>query len=719
MNANLRRMISGIAALGIALSGMALGAGSAWAGQGKGDSSVIEAGSVAIDKDDARGTITISGGEVEHTFNGYRLGYLTSISYDELSAENEGYDNASMTGYTLETNRDYKGAIETALGKITVGDQTLLASYKADNNYCASECEGVAAGAGDPNPLGWFFANYGDDGLFEADDTYEDEANWGGDAKDGNNASVLRQFATAVSTAIKGMGSTPSDVQSLTSSEEGRGNTVPQGFYLLRDATTIDAGGAQKDDQNKETQSAPILVSTTYTVDIPVANEGDETDEGDTTEEVTFTSDAGGNTLGEVELKNSTPTVTKKVVTDENGTTAQNQPDYAVGDTVYYKLTATLPYYTGYAANATDLTKGRVYKITDIASKGLTVDTGTTRAAGEGAVVSVKVTSGNTTQELVKDTDYTVTTDSIADGDAPYKGGWTTTIDLAKYVNLAENTQSAKNKILEGGTVTVILKAKLNKDALISDSGHAQGNPSKDSLTYSNEPEDVTQTHTTPGDEVNVYTYRFRLHKTDKAGDGLGGATFWVSAPGETNKWLKWNADDNEWAFVGTPANEDAEAPTVFTSDDDGNVFGLIDPDGEIEDGNTVNLDRLDSGTYTVKETKAPEGYTQAFLPEFTFTIDLTTGDEADGQKTITGATFSNADGDGKDYVTDSSAIAAEDDENGAWQYTVYNAKNLTQLPMTGGAGLAAVIAVGVLLGGAGIAAAVRSRKSNTRAVRA
>ena len=711
MNANLRRMVSGIAALGIALSGMALGAGSAWATEGGGNGAYP---SVAIG-DEAIGTITISGGEIEHTFNGYRLGYLTSISYDE---------NDVMTGYTLETTKIYKDAIKTALGNITVDNQTLLDLYKADSNYCANECaEGTTAGAGDPNPLGWFFSNYiGEDSEDAYANANEGDANWGGDAKDGSNASVLRQFATAVSTAIKGMESAPTDVQSLTSSEGGQENTVPQGFYLLRDTTTIGAGGAQKDDQNKETQSAPILVSTTYTVDIPVANEGDETNEGDATETVTFTSDAGGNTLGEVELKNSTPTVTKKVVKPAEGSAeanptyeAQNQPDYAVGDTVYYELTAILPYYTGYANG------DRVYKITDTASAGLTVD----------EVVSVKVDSETDTyaedsenaaleQKLVKGKDYTVTTESITDGNAPYKGGKTTTIDLAKYVNLADGTKSEADKILEGGTVTVILKATLNNNALISDSTNAQGNPSKDSLTYSNEPEDLTQTHTTPGDEVNVYTYRFRLHKTDKAGVALGDATFHVSAPGDATKWLAW-VDDEEGENAGAWSYVDDESDaTNFTSDDEGNVVGLIEPDGENEEDSTINLDRLDSGTYTVKETAAPEGYTQAFLPKFTFTITPTMNGE-DGQKTITDATFSGKNeitGEGKGYVTESAAIADGDDE-GAWQYTVYNAKNLTELPMTGGAGLAAVITVGVLLGGAGIAAAVRSRKSNTRAVRA
>lgn len=676
----MKRVISGLAALGIALSGMALGTSSAWASDGA--NGPISASSTTINDTD-QGTITISGGAVDHTFNGYRLGYLTSISYNQI--ESESFNSASMTGYTLETNSKYLTQIEAALDGITdteatsAADKTLKERYLADNNYCGSEC----GATGNPNPLGWFFANYGGG--------YENEASWGGSktgaASDATDASILRQFATRVSAAIDQMPPASTDVKELKSSEAGRSTDVKQGYYLLRDVTTIDAGSA-----TKETQSAPILVSTTYKVTIGGTN-------------VTFAKDGSteeNKVLGKVDLKNSTPTITKEVVTDVTGATAQAQPDYAVGDAVYYKLTATLPYYTGYAANATDPSKGRVYKITDTASKGLTV--------GGDAVVSVKVSkAGETDQTLAKSTDaqnadYAVTTVDASDTEGKYVGGQTTTIDFANYVNLADGTKSKENKILEGGTVTVIFKATLNNNALISDHDSPKGNPNKDSLTYSNQPEDVSKTHTTPGDEVNVYTYRFRLHKTNKAGEALPGATFHVSAPSDANKWLKW--DTNKWTYV------DENDATNFVSNDQGEVVATM---GET----TVNLDRLDSGTYTVKETKAPTGYTQAFLPTFTFTITPTVdGTNEAGHKTITDVTFSNAGGDGKAYVTDASAITAAGDNKDAWQYTIYNAKNLTELPMTGGAGLVAIIAVGVLLAGAGTAAAVRSRKSTSRAVR-
>ena len=673
MNTNMKRVISGIAALGIALSGMALGASSAWADQGQGGSN-IPAGNVKIDSDDSdvTGAIAINAEDEGHSLNGYRLGYLTSISYGEITDAN----NASISGYTLETNRDYKDAIETALAAITdsnakgdAAQKTLKDRYLADENYCGSDCQAT----GDPNPLGWFLENYGKG--------YEGDAPWGGDAKDGSSATVLRKFATEVSKALSNAAATYSGNSALTPT--GEDLDVLPGYYLLRDVTTLG-----KD--NAETQSAPILVSSTYIVTIGEA-------------EVTFNKDAQGQYLGAVSLKNYTPTITKEVVTDKNGTTAQNQPDYAVDDTVYYKLTADLPYYTGYAANATDPSKGRVYKITDTASKGLTV--------GDDAVVSVKVTpatgSSDTAQDLVATKDYAVSFADNAAAEAPYKDGKTTTIDFANYVNLAEGTKSKAAKILEGGTVTVIFKATLNNDALISDSGEGniKPNPNKDSLTYSNEPENVQETHTTPGDEVNVYTYRFRLHKTDKAGEALSGAKFVVKAPeGNDGDWLQWDATASAWKHV-------AEAnATVFTSNNKGEVVATVD-------GATVNLDRLDSGTYTVKETEAPTGYTQAFLPTFTFTITPTMGNEADGHKTITDVTFSAADGNGKAYVTKSAAITDGADKD-AWQYTIYNAKNLTELPMTGGAGLVAVIAAGVLLAGAGVAAAVRSRKSNSRAVR-
>ena len=697
----MKRVISGLAALGIALSGMALGTSSAWAVDGETES--ISAGSTTIKETD-QGTITISGGAVDHTFNGYKLGYLTSISYNQI--EPASFASASMTGYTLATNPTYKDAIETALEKITDktvtgadSGKTLKARYLANKNYCGSECTGGAAAAGqgdtnDPNPLGWFFANYGGG--------YENEASWGGSktgaASDATDASILRQFATRVSAAIAQMSPASTDVKGLKSSEAGRSTDVEQGYYLLRDVTTIGAGSTIK-----ETQSAPILVSTTYKVTIG-------------TTPVTFTKDASNpaHDLGKVSLKNSTPKVAKQVVTDENGT-AQTQPDYAIGDTVTYELKSTLPYYTGYSIDKTygrdndaDSAKARTYNIIDTASAGLTVNLAKTESGATSAVVSVKVTpdKGGDAVTLIEGKDFDVEKGTVPTAD-PYNGGSTTIIDLGKYVNMVAGSQSETNGVLENGTVTVIFKATLNKKAKISDPGNLQKNPNKVELQYSNNPENMDSKHTTPGDTVNVYTYQFQLKKTDKGGTALQNAEFTVKVTGgigtndnaHVNKYL---AKDNsgEWTYAGSE-----DAAYKFTSGEGGIVSGLTG---------------LDSGTYEVHETKAPEGYTQAFLPKFSVTITPTakagteTAFGGTGTYTIDQVAFSDKTTVNNGYVTDASQVNG----TGIFQYTIYNAKNLTELPMTGGAGLVAIIAVGVLLAGAGTAAAVRSRKSTSRAVR-
>lgn len=699
MNTNMKRVISGLAALGIALSGMALGTSSAWAAEGSGTTTgPIPAGSIKTDG--AEGAITISGGEVEHTFNGYKLGYLTSISYDAITDAG----NAAMSGYTLATSQTYKDAIETALGNITdtnaAGDdsgKTLKTRYLADKNYCGSECTGGAAAAGqgdtnDPNPLGWFFENYGGG--------YEKGAPWGGGAKgDASDASVLRQFATKVSAAIAQMSSASTDVKGLKSSKSGYENPVDQGYYLLRDITDLSL--TVSPDTNKETQSAPILVSTTYKVTIG--------------ENVVTFNKAKNNGLGKVDLKNSTPKVAKQVVTDKDGT-AQTQPDYAIGDTVTYELKSTLPYYTGYSIDKTygqngdtNSANARTYNIIDTASAGLTVNLDKTESSVTPAVVSVKVTpaNGGAPVTLTEGSDFDVESGTAPTAE-PYNGGSTTIINLGKYVNMVAGSKSETNGVLENGTVTVIFQATLNKKAKISDPGNLQKNPNKVELQYSNNPENMDSKHTTPGDTVNVYTYQFQLKKTNKGGTALQNAKFTVKVTkgisendnAHVNKYLATKNDSGEWTYTGSE-----DAAYKFTSDNEGIVSGLTG---------------LDSGTYEVHETEAPAGYTQAFLPKFNVTITPTakagtkTAFGGTGTYTIDQVAFSDKTTVNNGYVTDASQV----DGSGIFQYTIYNAKNLTELPMTGGAGLVAIIAVGVLLAGAGTAAAVRSRKSTSRAVR-
>ena len=391
-------------------------------------------------------------------------------------------------------------------------------------------------------------------------------------------------------------------------------------------------------------------------------------------------------------LKNTTPTIDKKLVdSKDNGTyTPNTQPDYAVGDDVYYELTSTVPVYTGYDIDPTmkDATKTRIFKINDTASKALTVSAGT-------VIESVKLTPAQgTAVTLVKDKDYTVTVADYGDVNTPdtdaYKGGHVTTIDLGKYVNKAEGSKSATTTdgILEGATVTVIVKAKLNKDALISEPGNLQKNPNKVDLEYSNRPEEVNHAHKVPGPEVPVYAYKFDILKTDKAGTTkLPGAKFTVKAVSGTSthdgKYLG-SYGENGWSYLDS---EPAVAATdgVFTTDKDGKI----------------NVSGLDAGTYEVHEIAPPDGYNAISLPKFQFTITPTVGDEDAGCKTITAVALSLPKG------ADERASLSQ----GGKTLNIWNAKNITELPRTGGAGLAMIVVVGALFIAASGIFALRARR--------
>ena len=110
-----------------------------------------------------------------------------------------------------------------------------------------------------------------------------------------------------------------------------------------------------------------------------------------------------------------------------------------------------------------------------------------------------------------------------------------------------------------------------------------------------------------------------------------------------------------------------------------------------------IAMSGLPAGTYHVYEIKAPDGYTSIGLPDFTFTIGSTIDD---GTKAAT--------------VTYTKATNTDDriafDNTTASQANVKNAKNLTELPLTGDLGIKVFITVGVLLMAAGAAFALSAR---------
>lgn len=610
MNTIFKRVISGAAALGIAVSGLAIGVSTAYAAD-------PATGSITINKSDT--------GQVDHSFDGWHLASLTNVTKDSAG---------KINGFLIDTDDHMARTIVAAM----TSDQK--AAYEKDANYYSDD-PAVA------NPMGYLVEEVFKDKSGKA--LSELTSPWGGDS------SALRAFAKSLSKELAKADAPTADKTGDSALKTGENKELKQGLWFLKDVTTTD--------DTKGTNSIPIITPTTFD---------------------------GADSWGTVTLKNTTPTIDKKLVDSKgDGTYKPNtQPDYAVGDDVDYELTSTVPVYTGYDIDPTmkDATKTRIFKINDTASKALTVSAGT-------VIESVKLTPAQgTAVTLVKDNDYTVTVADYGDVNTPdtdaYKGGHVTTVDLGKYVNKAKGSKSATDGILEGATVTVIVKAKLNKDALISEPGNLQKNPNKVDLEYSNHPEEVNHAHKVPGPEVPVYAYKFDILKTDKAGTTkLPGAKFTIKAVSGTSKhdgkYLGSYGKDG-WSYLDSePAVADTDG--VFTTGTDGKI----------------NVSGLDAGTYEVHEIAPPDGYTAISLPKFQFTITPTVSNEVAGRKTITVVALSLAKG------ADVRALLSQDGKT----LNIWNAKNITELPKTGGAGLAMIVAVGALFIAASGIFALRARR--------
>lgn len=376
---------------------------------------------------------------------------------------------------------------------------------------------------------------------------------------------------------------------------------------------------------------------------------------------------------GTVTLKMNVPTVDKKITESVSGAvTGGTKADARIGGVVKYELSSVIPTYTGYDMT----TPPRVFKLIDTASKGLTVNAS--------SVKSVKLTKGDNTVTLT-DKDYTVTSDlyALTEGqegyNAEYAGGTVTTIDLANYVNKAASSTFSTEGILEGAKVTVEFEATVNKDAVIA----SVGNPNSVELQYSRTPNnDFTKIS---GPTVRVYTYDFGILKTDMAGakvlDGAQFAIARVGGNGET--FMTQDTTTKAWKNLTTAKPAVDADKGVFTTGTDGKIA----------------MSGLPAGEYHVYEIKAPDGYTSIGLPDFKFTITPKFDDT--GTK-VTSVAYEQTTG------TNDSRIAFDDTTPS--QANVKNAKNLTELPMTGDLGIKVFVTVGVLLMAAGAAFALSAR---------
>lgn len=307
------------------------------------------------------------------------------------------------------------------------------------------------------------------------------------------------------------------------------------------------ADGASKDFSNMD-QGIYYVRATNYPAGVKsVTNSVFALPYYDATNGWTYSLDSAVNLAAKVE--EDVPTIVKKITNSTKNN--DNFTDVSLGDKVDFAITTSTV--GSVNATATKDFKLNSYVITDKMSKGLTLDQNS-------FVVKLTDASGAVLSTLAK-TNYDVNVTAADGQDTNF------TVSLKKAYLQTNNFYSAKY-------VVTTYSATLNKYAVTT----TAGNPNEAvQLSYSNKNDVVS---TVDGNTVYVYTYTARVNKYDDSGSKLAGADF---------------------SLYRTEANATADENAIAT--------GTSDNDGKVVFKTGGNEIKLQSGTYYIRETKAPTGY--------------------------------------------------------------------------------------------------------------
>ena len=362
---------------------------------------------------------------------------------------------------------------------------------------------------------------------------------------------------------------------------------------------------------------------------------------------------------GTINLKNEEVPVPDKDVDD---------PTPSAGQNVTFTVHVTIPGYIGYRMDS------YTYRVRDSFTRA-DVDAGRIAYHADG-IESVTVDGHTLTAD-----DYTLTYHQGEDAtgettDDPTKAA-SFRLDLSAYIRRYDGTSSVNGVFtsapLRGADVVITYRATAGVIGV-------EGVANKPVVDYSNKPGDTT-IGTTPGPSVRVYNLPLTIVKTDRTtGKPLAGAEFEIVGTDKPG--------------VSTPIGSEAtgsDGTTTFTG------LGAA----TVKEGER----RTFTVTYTLKETKAPDGH---ILPaDATFTVRI--GGTLDYAAGLSDVTY--------EIVPDSgglSQFATADSQR--MSITVQNARVITELPLTGGAGMALSVASALLFAGAAglVVATSRSDKRDT-----
>lgn len=331
---------------------------------------------------------------------------------------------------------------------------------------------------------------------------------------------------------------------------------------------------------------------------------------------------------------------------------------YAIGQTVNYTLVVDVPDYPEYAVD-------KKFIIADYLSEGLTFTDSEDSVRIYKYVVSEEPEEGYIRGEEL--TDYFERDSFASDESQPDEE--TDPSFVRSFIG--DYSILTTEKVIVEYSATVNEKAVVKVDATTDNKLD-----NKAYLIYNNNPYTENGYREIP-DEERVYTYGIQVTKTDNGDTKLPGAEFNLKQGDKTLKFVK---DGSVYRLLLTE-EEDAKASETLVTDKNGLIM----------------IKGLDLGTYTLVETKAPDGYE---LP-------------ADPKTVITLA--DNKDNSGAPAAPD--GILNNDlnnDSNGTFETTVVNTKPGV-LPVTGGVGTALFTIFGLLLmsGAVILVVTVSRRKSH------
>lgn len=179
-----------------------------------------------------------------------------------------------------------------------------------------------------------------------------------------------------------------------------------------------------------------------------------------------------------------------------------------------------------------------------------------------------------------------------------------------------DNVKACVPDLNKGATITVTYTAHLNDKATVNttNSSNTTDNKNRVFLQYSNNPRiDTSLDHTTTS-EVCVYTYQLnntKYHDDDNPNNVLAGAGFRLYSDEACH-------DEDE---IKLKMNDDGTYSRDFSTEGKG-VEMISGQDGQF------NVKGLDAGTYYLKETKTPDGYSACKVIPVTIKADHSRNDQ-------------------------------------------------------------------------------------------